>query len=153
MLQINRFLLICISAIPASSYAALGGDVSSIAADNKVLSSSVSTIVKTPASDLSYTASTIKTSSNQTIIEYSRPDGKVFCVTWHGSSYPNFQQILGNDAPQLKTASKSGQGSTSSNNLVGDDFIFIQYGLPGHLSGKAYKQSLVPHNVDVNSLK
>ena len=153
MFRINRLLLICAcTAVPALSYATLGGDMTTIDADNKALASSVSTVVTTTNSDSSYKVSTIKTPDDITINEYSSLGGQVFCVTWHGSKYPNFIQIYGNDATQLKSAKSSGQ-SVTSNNLLGNDFVSKISGLPHRLSGMAYKPSLVPNNVNVNRLK
>ena len=154
MSRLNRLLLVCVcTTLPALSYAALGGDSASIAVDNKALASSVSNVVTTTASNSNYQMATIKTTDGHTINEYSVPNGgRVFCVTWHGRSYPDFKQILGSDAPQLKTATKSSQGLTSSN-LNGNDFTFKMSGLPGNFSGVAYKPSLVPANVNVDSLK
>jgi hypothetical protein len=145
-------LIIFFSLVPKLSYATLGEDVSSIHNDNKVLASTVSQVVtRTSPQTNNYQTSIISTPDNLTIKEYSA-NGKVFAISWVGSKYPNFKQLLGNYFSQLKTAKKF-SGGFSSSQLNGNDFVFRMSGLPGILSGFAYVNSLVPDDVNINEVK
>lgn len=153
MKKSNKLIYLLVTLLPFYSYATLGGDSSTIAADNRALASIVSNVVTTSSINNGYTVSSIKTTDNHTITEYTSSNGKVFCVTWKGRSYPKFSQILGSDSSQLKSANKTSKTMTSSNNITGKDFVFTQSGIPGMLSGRACKPSLVPANINVNNLK
>ncbi len=152
MCRANRLLLACMCVIPVLSYAELGGDAGSIINDNKVLSSAVSQVKTTISNDASYQISTITT--DKCIINEYLANDMVFAVSWHQCSrYPDFNRLLGNYAPQLKTAAKDSNPNTTSSQLSGNDFKFQMRGLPGMLSGSAYIPSKVPASVNIRDLK
>jgi hypothetical protein len=72
------------------AFAALGGDFTSVQADQATMKASIKTSTS-PA----YTLHEIKTPMGTIVHEFVSADGKVFAVAWHGPSMPPMQQILG----------------------------------------------------------
>lgn len=152
----KKYLATIAILLPIYSYATLGENEASIAADSQALSAQSSLISTNNAAqsvlqNVSYKVTTIQTKNNISIKEFVN-NGQVFAIKWQGAAYPNFKQIFGKYAPQLKTATQKSDGLSSAL-LTGQDFIYYTSGIPGHISGTAYVPSLVPVGLDINLLK
>ena len=142
-LSLSAFLFI----LSTSCFAALGGDVSSVVADQAQMKAQ-RRITQTTA----YSVHEMQSQTGPTVREFVSPQGKVFGVAWQGQTLPNFQQVLGSyygefgkNAPRRRT---HGPITVQTPNLV------IQSG--GHmraLTGRAYVPAMMPNGVKVDEIK
>jgi len=131
----------------ASSFAALGGDVNSVLADQAQMKAQ-----RRVTQMSAYSIHEMQSQTGTTVREFVTPEGKVFGVAWRGQSLPNFQQVLGSyydefihNAPRQR---KHGPVTIHTPGLV------VQSG--GHmraLTGRAYIPEMVPSNVKVDEIK
>lgn len=77
-------------AIPLPARASLGGDITSVQADQALMKGTLQS-TKTA----SYTIEEVKAPTGLLVREYLSAGGQVFAITWQGSTRPNLQQILG----------------------------------------------------------
>lgn len=142
--RIMRGLLVML-ALPFPLLASLGGDVTSVQADQAKMQGTLRTI----SSD-SYTVHEIQASSGVAVKEYVSPGGKVFAVTWQGPFHPDLRQLLGAyfaqyvEAVQAQQAHRRGHGPL----LIQQTGLVVQ--MSGHMrsfSGKAYIPQMLPAGV------
>ena len=93
--QVTRMVLLaglCFSSLflPVRASASLGGDVTSVEADQQQMNAK-----RAVQANGKYSVHEITTPYGTVVREYVSPDGKVFGVAWRGPFLPNFQQILG----------------------------------------------------------
>ena len=145
----RRSLLFCLvlSALSCSAFAALGGDVSSIQADQAHMRAQ-----RRVVQNAAYTVHEIQTESATVVREFVSPDGKVFGISWQGPTRPDLQQMLGNYysefAASRPTRRMHGPVTIRTQNLI------IQSG--GHmraLTGRAFVPAMVPADVRVEDIK
>jgi hypothetical protein len=130
-----------------STFAALGGDVSSIQADQAHLRAQRRVIQGS-----AYSVHEMQTDSTTVVREFVSPAGKVFGVSWQGPTRPDLQQVLGDYysefAQMAPTRRKHGPVTIRTPNLV------IHSG--GHmraLTGRAYVPAMVPADVRPEDIK
>ncbi|HKT87787.1 MAG TPA: DUF2844 domain-containing protein [Candidatus Sulfotelmatobacter sp.] len=145
----RRSLLFCLvlSALSCSAFAALGGDVSSIQADQAHMRAQ-----RRVVQNAAYTVHEMQTESATVVREFVSPDGKVFGISWQGPTRPDLQQMLGNYysefAASRPTRRMHGPVTIRTQNLI------IQSG--GHmraLTGRAFVPAMVPADVRVEDIK
>ncbi len=76
--------------LPSRASAALGGDVTSVEADQQQMKAK-----RAVQASGKYSVHEITTPYGTVVREYVSPDGKVFGVAWRGPFLPNFQQTSG----------------------------------------------------------
>jgi|SRR6185437_3061787 len=144
-----RSFLLCLiaSAFSYSAFAALGGDVTSIQADQAHMRAQRRVI-----QNAAYTVHEMKSESTTVVREFVSPDGKVFGISWRGPTRPDLQQMLGNYYSEFAAARPTrrmhGPVTIRTQNLV------IQSG--GHmraLTGRAYVPAMVPAEVRLEDIK
>lgn len=144
-----RPFLLCliVSAFSYSAFAALGGDVTSIQADQAHMRAQ-RRVIQNPA----YTVHEMQSESTTVVREFVSPDGKVFGISWQGPSRPDLQQMLGSYYSEFTAARPThrmhGPVTIRTQNLV------IQSG--GHmraLTGRAYIPAMVPADVRLEDIK
>jgi hypothetical protein len=144
-----RSFLLCliVSAFSYSAFAALGGDVTSIQADQAHMRAQRRVI-----QNAAYTVHEMQSESTTVVREFVSPDGKVFGISWQGPSRPDLQQMLGNYYSEFAAARPTrrmhGPVTIRTQNLV------IQSG--GHmraLTGRAYIPAMVPADVRLEDIK
>ena len=144
-----RSFLLCliVSAFSYSAFAALGGDVTSIQADQAHMRAQRRVI-----QNAAYTVHEIQSESTTVVREFVSPDGKVFGISWQGPSRPDLQEMLGNYYSEFAAARPTrrmhGPVTIRTQNLV------IQSG--GHmraLTGRAYVPAMVPAEVRLEDIK
>lgn len=128
------------------TWAALGGDVSSIQADQIHLQGTRSTT----ASEL-YSVHEIQASSGTVVREYVSFDGKVFAVAFHGPWQPDLRQLLGKYFDQYYRAVQARSTSARRGRrpvMIDEPGLVVQIG--GHLrsfTGRAYDPEMLPSGV------
>lgn len=134
--------------IPA--FASLGGDVSSVTADQVHMRASV----RTTSAD-SYQVQEIQDPDGTVVTEYISAAGKVFAVTWHGPFMPDLQQILGTYFQQYSAALQSQQKHYGHRPLnLQQPGLAVQTG--GHMRdyfGRAYIPTMLPEGVKADELR
>jgi hypothetical protein len=141
-------LCVLVSAWP--SFAVLGGDVSSIQADQIRINASVRV---TRAEK--YTIHELRSTSGAVVREYASPSGKVFAVAWHTPSLPNMKELLGSHFEEFQ------QAAQAQNRRGIHAPLFIQLPdlvveLGGHMRsfvGRAYVPGEVPSDVRTEEIR
>jgi hypothetical protein len=142
--------LVMAAALPA--FAALGGDMGSVQADQVHMQGSMRTIA-----GAAYTVQEIQAASGAVVREYVSSGGKVFGVAWQGPWPPDMRQLLGSSFEQYVEAAKAQSGSAR----VGRRPLVIEQpglvvrvgGHPRSFSGKAYIPGLLPANVRAEEIQ
>jgi len=142
-------LMILFFTLPA--WASLGGDVSTIQADQVHMQGTRRMIAAGP-----YTVHEIQASNRTVVREYVSADGKVFAVAWHGPWFPDMGQLLGSYFEQYQAAMQM----QSSTHIVRRPVSVNQPGLVvqigGHIrafSGRAYVPEMLPSGVRVEDIQ
>jgi hypothetical protein len=138
-------------AFPFAMSASLGGDATSVQADQVKMQGSLRT---TSAS--SYNVHEIQASTGVSVKEFVSSTGKVFAVTWQGPFHPDLRQVLGTyfeeyaQAVQTQRASHRGRGPL----LIQQPGLVVQ--ISGHMRafvGKAYVPQMMPAGVHVEDIR
>lgn len=136
-------MLLAAAAVPA--WAALGGDVASIQADQIHMQGTRKTIAAQ-----SYTVHEIQDASGIVVREYASSSGTVFAVAWHGAWPPDMRQILGSYFEQYVQAAKAQSESRMGRRPLSIDQPGLVAEFGGHaraFSGKAYVPAMLPQGV------
>jgi hypothetical protein len=143
--------LFAILALPFPVSASLGGDVSSVQADQMKMQGSL----RTTSAD-SYKVHEIQTPAGVAVKEYVSPTGKVFAVTWQGPFPPDLRQLLGPyfdqyvQAVQAQQAQRHGHGPV----LIQEPGLVVQ--ITGHIRsfrGSAYVPQMLPAGVHPEDIR
>ena len=129
--------------VPA--FAALGGDLSSVHADQANMKASLKTTIN-PA----YTMHEIKTPMGTIVHEFASADGKVFGVAWRGPSMPPMQQILGTYFQQFSDEVQAHHSPTVHRaplNIQTPGLVVQSNGHPRGYFGRAYVPGMLPQGV------
>src|SRR5271155_681272 len=141
MIQCGFLVVALILATAFPARAALGGDASTIQADQIHMQGTRRII---PAD--SYTVHEIQAATG-TLREYISSQGIVFAVAWHGPWLPDMRQIMGSYFEQYSQAAESHHSARLGRRpmMVEQPGLVIQSG--GHLrsfAGKAYIPDMLP---------
>lgn len=137
--------------LPFPLLASLGGDTSSVRADQEKMQGTLRT-----SSGDSYTLHEIQTSAGVAVKEYVSPSGKVFAVSWQGPFHPDLRQLLGAyfeeyaQAIQEQREQRRGHGPL----LIQHAGLVVQ--VSGHLRafvGRAYVPQQVPAGVRAEDIR
>src|SRR3954447_6825055 len=140
------FALVLLS-FSASGFAALGGDVSSVQADQAHMRAQ-RRVTQTPT----YSLHEMQAQSGTVVREFVSPQGKVFGVTWHGSSVPDLQQLLGSYYAEFIHAApvRRSHGPVS---IQTPNFIIQSGGHQRALAGRAYIPEMLPDGVRAGEIQ
>jgi hypothetical protein len=139
--------LVLSTGFSCSGFAALGGDVTSVQADQAHMRAQRRVI-----QNAAYTVHEMQTESTTVVREFVSPQGKVFGLSWQGPTRPDLQQMLGTYYSEFASARPArrmhGPVTIRTPNLV------VESG--GHmraLSGRAYVPAMVPADVRLEDIK
>jgi hypothetical protein len=140
--------------LPSRAAAALGGDVTSVEADQQQMKAK-----RAVRASASYSVHEITTPYGTVVREYVSPDGKVFGVAWRGPFLPNFQQLLGDSYATFAQAAqdaRSAQPRRSRNAplMVAQPNLVMHSG--GHTRayvGHAYVPGMISQGVDAQEIR
>jgi hypothetical protein len=142
-------LLLLVLPFPAS--AELGGDATSVLADQAHMKASLKT-TQTEA----YTVHEIQAPSGTVVREYVSPAGKVFAVAWRGPFLPDLHQLLGasfapfTQAVQAQKRQRTGHGPV----LIQQEGLVVKSaGHARNFFGKAYLPELLPEGVNAGDIR
>lgn len=133
-----------------SSYAALGGDVSSVQTDVAHLQG---TLRVTP--NASYAVHEIQTPTGVTVREYVSPAGKVFAVAWQGPWPPDLQQLLGPYFSKFQQAAESAKqrAGRAPLSIHQSNLVVEHSGRMRSFAGRAYLTDQLPSGVNAESIR
>lgn len=142
-------MVILTTALPA--FAALGGDASSVQADQARMQGSLRT---TQAE--AYTLHEIRAATGTVVREYVSPSGKVFAVAWQGPWPPDMRQLLATYFAQYQQALQSQANSRAGRRplLIQQPGFVVQSG--GHMrsfAGRAYIPQMLPQGVSAEEIR
>ncbi len=127
------------------TFAALGGDVDSVRADQAEMKASIKTTTRQ-----AYTIHEIKTQMGTVVHEFVSGDGIVFGVAWRGPSMPPMEQILGSYFQQYSAgvqAHHAGPVRRGPLNLQMPGLVVQNSGHPRGYFGRAYVPGMLPQGV------
>ena len=125
--------------------AALGGDLSSVQADQAHMKASLKTTV-----GQSYTVHEMKTPAGTIVHELISTDGKVFAIAWHGPAIPPLQQILGTYFQQYSAGVQAHHDRSVRRaplNIQQPGLVVQSGGHPRGFFGRAYVPEMLPPGV------
>ena len=133
--------------LSAPAAASLGGDESTITADQGVLAGQVKV-----ARVQRYAVHEISAASGTVVREFVSPAGKVFGVAWSGPAMPDMRQVLGPyfDTYVAALAQRKARGPV---NVVLPGLVVQSSGHMRSFSGKAYLPDAVPAGVASEEIK
>lgn len=146
--HVRLFALAVSLATAASAFAALGGDVSSVQADQARLHASERII---PAQK--YTVHEMQTARGTLVRQFVSPEGIVFAVSWQGSA-PDLEQLLGSYFDQYVQAVQA-QPSRRARGVHIDtgDFVLESGGHMRFVTGRAFLRSKLPSGVSSDQIR
>jgi hypothetical protein len=147
---LRAVLTVCVLFWTLNSFAALGGDVSSVQADVAHLQGMLHV---NPAA--SYTVHEIQAPDGTRVREYLSPAGKVFAVAWQGPWLPDLQQLLGSYFAQYQRAAQSPKERVARAPLSVHDanLVVEQSGHMRSFAGRAYLVDQFPKGVAPESVR
>lgn len=132
------------------SFAALGGDVSSVREDQARIRA---TWKVTQTSN--YTLHELRAADGVVVHEYASPPGKVFAITWHGPWAPDLQHLLGTHFEEFQQALQSQRrGAGHGPVVVQLPGLVVELG--GHMRsfvGRAYLPDQLPDGVRAEEIR
>jgi Protein of unknown function (DUF2844) len=130
--------------------AALGGDVTSVEADQAHMKASLQ--VKQSEG---YAIHALREPGGTVVSEYVSPAGRVFAVSWHGPFFPEMQQILGSYFQQYSAALQARKKVYGHHPLdLEQPGLVVQSG--GHMRayvGRAYIPEMLPAGLKAEEIK
>lgn len=137
----------CMIAMTISCFAALGGDVSSVQADQAQMKAE-----RRVTQNASYTLHEMRGQTGTVVREFVSPQGRVFGVAWQGQAIPDLRQVLGayynqfaSNAPRRRV---HGPVSIST-----PEFVIQSGGHQRALMGRAYVPGMIPDGVKLEEIK
>jgi hypothetical protein len=134
-----------IASAPILAWASLGGDASSVQADQIHLQGT-----RALKAASSYTVHEIQAASGTVVREYVSAEGKVFAIAWHGPWMPDMRQLLGNYFDQYVRAAQAPSGTRRVRRPVMIDEPGLTVQISGHpraFAGRAYVPEMLPSGV------
>jgi hypothetical protein len=141
--------LFAMASLPA--WAALGGDLSTVQADQVHMRGSLRTTVAA-----AYTVHEIESTSGVVVREYVSSAGKVFAIAWQGPWPPDMRQLLGSYFdPYIQAArARSGPGMARRPLMIEQPGLVVQVGgHPRSFVGRAYIPDQLPSNVTAEEIR
>ncbi len=142
-------MLLGLALSAAPGYASLGGNESSVGADQAQLKGRMLRTVRAQ----NYDVHEIQASTGTVIREYVSPAGHVFAVTFQGATLPNMQQVMGTYYDQYVRAAQA-RGVTHGPLVIREPGLVVQItGRMRALRGRAYVPEMVPTGVTVEAIQ
>ena len=140
-------LLIATYASPA--FAGLGGDVSTVQADQVHMQASLRT-----TSAGAYQVHEMQSPTGVVVREYVSPAGKIFAVAWRGPWMPDMQQLLGDYfqryADEAQANKRPGRKPL---HISQPGFVLQMFGHMRSFSGRAYIPEMLPAGVPPEAIQ
>ena len=147
MMKLPCALALSALCVSAPTFAALGGDATSVEADR---ASMKGVLRVTPTVD--YSLHEIQTSSGVVIHEYVSAEGKVFAVSWRGDGIPDLRQMLGGYYGQFAQATSAPHYNHHHLRIETPDVVMQSDAYLRTRSGRAWVPALFPPSLSVKDI-
>jgi Protein of unknown function (DUF2844) len=140
--------------LPLHASAALGGDVTSVEADQQQMKAT-----RAVQANEKYSVHEITTPYGTVVREFVSPDGRVFGVAWRGPFLPNFQQILGDyygkylQGVQDASAVQPRRSRNAPLTVEQPELVMHSGGHMRAYAGHAYVPGMIPQGVDAKEIR
>jgi Protein of unknown function (DUF2844) len=137
--------------VASPSFAALGGDVSSVQTDQAQMKASIKV-----TTSQAYSLHEIKTEMGTVVREFVSADGRVFAVAWRGPSLPPMQQILGTYFHQFSAGVQAHHEAHVGRrplNIQQPGLVVQSNGHPRGYFGRAYVPQMLPAGVTPDQIR
>ena len=144
-------VLIVVVCLRLQSFAALGGDASSVQADQAHFQASLRS-----TRGQAYSMQELHSPAGTVIREYVSPAGRVFGVAWQGPWLPDMNQLLGNYFEQYRQAVLSSGGGRIGRRPFRIELPGLVVQLSGHsrsFSGQAYVPDMLPQGMGAGDIQ
>src|ERR1700691_5833886 len=141
--------LFAMASLPA--WAALGGDLSTVQADQVHMRGSLRTTVAA-----AYTVHEIESTSGVVVREYVSSAGKVFAIAWQGPWPPDMRQLLGSYFDQYSQAAKAQSSARVGRRplMIEQSGLVVEMGgHPRAFTGRAYVPQMLPSGVHAEEIQ
>jgi hypothetical protein len=138
-----------LAAMPA--YCALGGDTTSVRADQVRMQGSLRT-----TANAAYTVQEIQGANGAAVREYVSPAGKVFGLAWQGPWPPDLHQLLGSYFDEYMKAMQSQSNGRMGRRPIAVSLPGLVVEIGGHpraFAGRAYAPDLMPAGVNGETIQ
>lgn len=136
------FIGFTLFAVACPVFAALGGNVDSVVADQTRLKATRSVVARN-----GYEMHEISRADGTRIREYVSPAGSVFGVAWDAPSLPDLSQLLGSNFAQFKNNLHTGPGRRNVAVVHVGNLVVESSGHMRSFHGRAYLSSELPSGV------
>ena len=146
--RVYSIVMLLVLVLPRLAWAALGGDESSVQADQAQMGASVR-ITRTTT----HAVHELQVPGGQSIREYVSPSGTVFGIAWQGPSKPDLKQLLGDHFEEVQQALQR-RGVRRGPLVINEPGVVLEMG--GHmraLAGRAYLPQLLPSGVQADAIR
>lgn len=103
-----------------------------------------------------YTVSTIVAPTGTVVREFVNAQQVVFAVVWQGPVLPDLSEFFGDHFTAYQQAVQQKRAAGQRGGVVHarkTDLVLLSRGRMGHFEGYAYLPALVPHGVDIQTLR
>ena len=103
-----------------------------------------------------YTVSTIVAPTGTVVQEFVNAQQVVFAVVWRGPVLPDLSEFFGDHFTAYQQAVQQKRAAGQRGGVVRarkTDLVLLSRGRMGHFEGYAYLPALVPHGVDIQTLR
>ncbi|HEX7288324.1 MAG TPA: DUF2844 domain-containing protein [Candidatus Angelobacter sp.] len=142
-------LAIIMIVLAPAARAELGGNVSSIQADQERMKGTVRV-----TSTMQFTVHEIQTPNGTVVREFVSPAGMVFGVAWQGPWMPDLRQLLGTYFEQFVKAAQQSKGRGRGPLSIQENGLVVETG--GHARsffGRAYLVPMMPPSVRAEAIQ
>ena len=139
---------ILLLALSLRAFAGLGGDESSIQADQAQMHASRRTTAAA-----AYTVHELQAPTGHLVREYVSPSGTVFGVAWQGPTKPDLRQLLGSHFDELKPAAPAARVRRGPVVIHQPGLVFEMGGHVRAFAGRAYIPEQVPAGVLADAIR
>lgn len=141
-------MLVVAGSFPFSAFAVLGGDVSSIKADQSQLGGTLQITQRGTV-----TVHEIQAASGTAVKEYVSPAGTVFAVTWSGPSIPDLRQLLGQYFDVYTEAVRVARPGPGPVSVQQPGLVVQSGGRMRAFVGRAYVPSMIPQGMSADQIQ
>jgi hypothetical protein len=141
-------LLAMLCVLPPAAFAALGGDVESIRADQAAFNAAPAITDKG-----GYSIYTLQTPAGLTVREYLAATGTVFAVAWEGPMLPDLRRLLGGYFAHYTADARAHPGGHGHRAVHRDDLVVESSGHMRAFFGRAYLPPALPPGLDTAAIQ
>jgi uncharacterized protein DUF2844 len=137
--------------LPSPTFAALGGDVSTVQADQVHMQGT-----RRVQTGEAYSLHEIHAATGTVVREYVSPEGKVFAVAWQGPWFPDMRQLLGSYFEEYARAAQSQSSTRIGRRPLHIELPDLNVQIVGHpraFAGRAYVPAMLPQGFRAEDIR